>query len=75
MKIYIWTHGDPSVGINGKNATVDLEGFIFTEEDKEEREQLRAKLKVTYSDIFDERATVMFEDEEPKVPGCHGYEE
>jgi len=64
MKIHIWTNGDPSVGISGQNATVDIE----TMEDSGinepgERDIIRNKLKEAFSAIFDEKAHVAFEDE------------
>lgn len=62
MKIYIWSDGDSSVGLNGNHATLDIEGledFL----DEFYRKELREKFKSTFTDIFDDDVNVLFEDE------------
>ena len=57
---YVWTKGDPSVGINGERAEVIFDDDLS---DKEFREHARDELGMCFSAIWHEKATVMFSDE------------
>lgn len=61
MEIHIWTNGDPSVGLPGENATVEIEiPADFTAED---RNLVRTELQKAFSAIWDEKPHVAFQDE------------
>lgn len=63
MKISIWTNGDPSVGINGQSAEVEIIGGEWIDE-QEYREEVREILGNAFHEIFDDGfLTVAFEDE------------
>lgn len=59
MKIHVWCVGDPSVGISGANATVEIEGWDMTEF----REEVKKSLTTCFGEIWDEKPHVVFEDE------------
>ena len=62
MKAYIYSRGDMSVGISGNSAVVDFDGFEFF--DKDHLNDVRAKLKEAFHDIFDNgKVIVYFEGE------------
>jgi len=61
MKATIFSHGDPSVNIGGQEATVDLPYMEF--DDMEHRLHVTASLIEAFSDIFEERAYVLFDDQ------------
>jgi len=61
MKATIWSNGDPSVGINGNQAEVDMP--YLGEVDDEYRQSIRESLATVFSEIFDDRAFVIFDDE------------
>ena len=63
MKATIWSNGDPSVGINGNQAEVDMP--YLGEVDDEYRQGIRESLIMAFSDIFDDKAFVTFDDECP----------
>jgi hypothetical protein len=63
MKAYITTTGDPSVGINGDDLTLD---GLWDIDQQEDREDVRKALKAMYSDFLGEPAGVRFEDECPE---------
>ena len=64
MRIDIWSDGDSSVGIPGCSATIDMEPDF----DLIDREELRGMISTLFSEIFDEQAKVMFEDEDLAKP-------
>lgn len=69
MKIHIWSEGDPSVGIPGCTATVEIDnmenwGTGGQAETEFIRDCTRDALKSAFMNIFDDgRVTVMYEDE------------
>ncbi len=64
MKAYIWSNGDPSVGIFGFSTEVEI-GFdaqILDEDDL--RQSTRKLLQECFAEIWDDGSTtVVFEDE------------
>jgi hypothetical protein len=63
MKAYIYSKGDPSVGINGFSTEVDL-GIEDFEDWDGQREGIRKILANTFINIWDDgKVTVMFDDE------------
>jgi hypothetical protein len=63
MKIHIWSHGDPSVGISGQNATIETHGDFAYDMDADESKLVKAELAHTFGIIFAEKAYVAFDDE------------
>lgn len=59
MKAQIFSNGDPSVGIQGGQGSIDT--GIDVEED--EREAHRADIAKFFADQWGEPATVLFDDE------------
>jgi hypothetical protein len=67
-KIHIWSNGDPSVGINGCSATVEIAGLKdLCSDDPEEQEAFLLHVKKTLSEsfqsIFDEKVNIAFDSE------------
>lgn len=64
MKITVWSNGDPSVGIYGNEANIEIPYMDIADIDEYElRESWRGMLAETFSEMFDDKAKVMFEDE------------
>ena len=61
-EIRIFTHGDPSVGINGSSCQVVADGDYIL--DKVQLENVRTILKEAFGEIFDEKTQVHFEFED-----------
>jgi len=64
MKVHIFSNGDPSAGINGNEAIIDFP-YMDKEHwgDKEDLENVRITLAQSFSELFDGKVTVTFEDE------------
>lgn len=60
MKIFVYTRGDRSVGIPSGHIVLD---GVPCPQDAEDREVIREILKSAFSEIMDEIATVVFQDE------------
>lgn len=66
MKATIFCNGDPSVGINGSEATVDMPYDDSLFEEPEVREGIRQTLKEAFAEIWDDGSTaVLFSDQCP----------
>lgn len=63
MKIHISTPGDYEVGISGGAATVEVDCLDF--DDGDERDHVRSLLSEAFGQIFDDVASVRFDDECP----------
>lgn len=61
MKVTIFSTGDPQAGIGGQEAVVEMPYFEFVDEDH--RQGARELLGEAFSEIFDDRAHVIFQDE------------
>ena len=61
MKISIWSDGDRSVGLDGFSATVDIGDFLT--DNKDMRDDTRESLMRCFSELWDEKAFVVFDDE------------
>jgi len=59
-KFYLYSPGDPSVGIHSIETEMDL---CFDVGEGEEREELRKQLKEFFSDLYDDNVNIEFEDE------------
>jgi len=62
-KFYLYSPGDPSVGIHSIETEMDL---CFDVGEGEEREELRKQLKEFFSDLYDDNIGIEFEDERQK---------
>ena len=74
MKIHIESSSDPSVGIFGFTAIVDVEWDL---EDDEERERVRGIMADAFSEMFDGlgHSGVWFDDECSECHGRNGHHE
>ena len=62
MKIHIESSDDPSVGIFGCDATVEVD-WPAMDGDDEERERVRSIMVNAFNEMFDGLRSVWFEDE------------
>lgn len=65
-KIFVFTDGDPSVGIGGQSATITADGdcLLDTDDfDEVNREAIKNSLEEAFSDMWDEKAHVLFGNE------------
>lgn len=63
MKAHVWSFGDDSVGIPGASTDVDIcfDADVIDEDDM--RQFIRDRLSECFSQIWDDKVHVMFEDE------------
>lgn len=61
-RIHIWSDGDPSVGINGDNASVVLENFYI--EDEDHKKEIRVAISCAFQQIFDDYLVKVAFDED-----------
>lgn len=71
MKIYIFSEGEPSVGING--ADITIESNCFFSEKEHSRTFDRKILEKAFNELLDEKVTVRFEDECPNCGKILGW--
>lgn len=61
MIFHIISHGDPSVGINGEEATLEINVDVFDGEDREEYiSRICLKMKEAFKEIWDDRSVKVF---------------
>ena len=71
VKLHIWTCGDPSVGINGDQADLDLDVEGIDERDRAEFiSHAKEVLGKAFSELWGEPAQVMTGDEINAEPAC-----
>ncbi|MBU2729323.1 hypothetical protein [Acidithiobacillus caldus] len=65
MIFHVWSHGDPSVGIPGNNAEVDISSVEdFDPEDRKEYiDTIKKCLSAAFSEIWDEPVHIASDEE------------
>lgn len=63
VKVYITVHGDPSVDIPSLTDTIEIKWDL--DEIKDDRNRIRDILQRAWSEMYDDRASVSFDDECP----------
>ena len=62
-RIFVFTDGDPSVGIGGQSATITADGDCIVDTDDFDEanwEAIKNSLAEAFSDLWDEKAHVLF---------------
>jgi hypothetical protein len=64
MIFHVWSHGDPSVGIPGNNAEVDISVEDFDPEGRKEYiDTIKQCLSAAFSEIWDEPVHIASDEE------------